>query len=58
MKCCFSFDNISLYNISKRLLDVSNPSFKTMNEIMCQVAASITNPLRQNRSNVENSTIC
>lgn len=56
IQCCISFDNKSLYNINKRLLDVSNPSFRTMNEIVCQVAASITNPLRQNESNVENST--
>lgn len=57
MKCCFSFDNKSLYDVSKRLLDVYNPSFKTMNEIVCQVASSITNPLRQNEANNEHATI-
>ncbi len=57
MKICFSFDNKSLYNVSKNFLYVGNPRFKTLNEIVCQVTSSITNPLRHSESNAEKSTL-
>lgn len=43
--CCF-FDNESLYDICKNQLEIEMPHFRTINQMVAQVASNITSGLR------------
>ncbi|KAG0662742.1 alpha-tubulin [Maudiozyma exigua] len=44
--CTFMVDNESIYDMCRRNLDISRPSFKNLNNLVAQVVSSVTASLR------------
>jgi tubulin alpha len=44
--CCFMVDNEAIYDICKRNLDISRPSYTNLNRLIGQIVSSITASLR------------
>jgi len=44
--CAFVFDNEAIYDICNRNLEITNPSYSTVNRVVAQIISSLTSSLR------------